>query len=197
MKQNESLWLGVGVGCALLLLCTLCILGAGAAFLMRTQNLTTTNPFQPVDPPPFEPTPPSTPPMVGPAQPAIPSTPSGDVRHVRATITEVTGLTDLAVGTACTADITRHDRENGTFWCNAQIRCGERLVYGGADAGFFECVLYGGDQHDVVGSDQATTSTDNDGAMSLNTIGGSLEVWDDAQGALSEFRIRAQTNGVE
>ena len=197
MKHNESLWLGVGVGCALLLLCTLCILGAGAAFLLRTQNLTTTNPSQPVERPPFEPAAPSPPPIVGPAQPAIRNTPSSDVRHVRATITEVTGLTDLAVGTACTADITRHDRENGTFWCNAQIRCGERLVYGGTDAGFFECVLYSGDQLDVVGHDQATSSIDNDGAISLNTIGGSLEVWDDAQAALGEFRIRAQTNGVQ
>ena len=119
------------------------------------------------------------------------------MRQVRATVTEVTGLSDVAVGASCTAEITRHDRPNGTFWCNAQIRCGERLVYGGTDAGFFECVLYGGDQHDVVGSDQATTAADNDGAMSLNTVGGSFEVWDDDRGALGAFRIRAQISGVQ
>lgn len=203
MKQNESLWLGVGIGCALLLLCTLCILGAGAAFLMRSQEL-----VQGLQESPFEPTPPSTPPtqpptqppIVGPAQPAIPGTPSvasSDVRHVRATITEVTGLSDVAVGAACTAEVSRHDRDDGTFWCNAQIQCGTRLVYGGPDAGFFECVLYGGDQRDIVGSDQRTTSEDRDGAMSLNTVGGSFEVWDDAQGSLGAFRIRARIDGIE
>lgn len=197
MKQNESLWLGVGIGCALLLLCTLCILGAAAAFLMRTSNLTQESPFQPVPTPRVDPIIPSQPPIVGPAQPAIPTAPSSDVRQVRATVTEVTGLSDVAVGASCTAEITRHDRPNGTFWCNAQIRCGERLVYGGTDAGFFECVLYGGDQHDVVGSDQATTAADNDGAMSLNTVGGSFEVWDDDRGALGAFRIRAQISGVQ
>lgn len=197
MKQNESLWLGVGIGCALLLLCTLCILGAAAAFLMRSTDPTQGNPFQPVQPPTVEPIIPTQPPIVGPAQPAIPGLSTADVRHVQATVTEVSGLTDVAVGASCTAEIRRHDRDNGTFWCNAQIRCGERLVYGGAEAGFFECVLYGGDQHDVVGSDQATTATDHDGAMSLNTVGGSLEVWDDAQGALSEFRLRAQVTGVQ
>jgi hypothetical protein len=200
MKQNESLWLGVGVGCALLLLCTLCILGAAAAFLMRSQALVQgmqNPPFEPAPLPPTDPTTsPTQPPMVGPAQPAIPTMPS-DLRHVRATITEVTGLSDVATGATCTAEVSRNDRADGTFWCNAQIRCGERLVYGGPDAGFFECVLYGGDQRDVVGSDQRTTSEDNDGAMSLNTVDGSFEVWDDATSTLGAFRIRARIDGIE
>ena len=194
MKQNESLWLGVGIGCALLLLCTLCILGAAAAFLIRSRE---SPPITPALPAPTTPTVPGTPPVVGPAQPAIPSTPSGDVRQLRATITEVTGLSDVAAGAPCTAEVSRHDREDGTFWCNAQVRCGGRLVYGGLGAGFFECVLYAGEQRDVVGSDQRTSAEDNDGALSLNTVGGSLEVWDDEHGSVGAFRIRARIDGVE
>jgi len=137
--------------------------------------------------------------VVGPAVPLVPGTPGAgtDLRRVRATVTESSGLADVPVGASCQADVTRHDREDGTFWCNAQITCGARLVYGGADAGFFQCMLYEGARRDVVGSDAATSSEDRDAAMSLNSVGGTLEVWDDGTGSSGEFRLRARVDAVE
>ena len=201
MRSNESLWIGVGVGCSLLVLCGLCILGAGAVWMVRTAPIDTPPPPPATWAPP--PTtsvapPPSTPPIVGPAAPIGPGGTAGsDLRRVRATVTEVSGLTDVAVGAACTADVTRHDRDDGTFWCNAQITCGSRLLYGGADAGYFPCVLYDGARRDVVGSDPSSTVEDRDAAMSLNTIGGSLEIHDDASGPNGAMRVLAHVDTIE
>jgi hypothetical protein len=211
VKTSESLWIGVGVGCSLLVLCGLCITGAGAVYAYRSgeelvsvpepmlgpSTRPTVPPYQPPPTPPT--TPPTTPPVVGPATPLVPGTPTAgtDLRRVRATVTESTGVADVPVGSPCTADVTRHDRTDGTFWCNAQVTCGTRLVYGGAEAGFFQCMLYEGTRRDVVGTDGATTAEDRDPAMSLNTVGGTLEVWDDASGTLGGGRLRARVDAVE
>lgn len=206
MKTSESLWIGVGVGCSLLLLCGLCILGAGFVYIARTGDEVVSVPepllgpgTPPGVPPVTPPTPPGPPPVVGPATPLVPGTPGSgtDLRRVRATVTESTGLPDVPVGASCTADVTRHDREDGTFWCNAQIQCGARLVYGGADAGYFHCMLYESPRRDVVGTDGATSAEDRDAAMSLNTVGGTLEVWDDVSGGSGELRLRARVDTVE
>lgn len=204
MRSNESLWIGVGVGCSLLVLCGLCILGAGAVWMVRVSAPEAPPPPQTWQPPPTTGTapppitPPTTPPIVGPAAPIGPGGTAGsDLRRVRATVTEVSGLSDVSVGAACTADVTRHDRDDGTFWCNAQITCGARLLYGGADAGYFPCVLYDGVRRDVVGSDPSTTVEDRDAAMSLNTIGGSLEIRDDASGPNGAMRVLAHVDTIE
>jgi hypothetical protein len=199
----------VGVGCALLVLCGLCILGAGAVYALRsgeelvrvpepllgpTGRPTVPLSYQPPPQPPVTP-----PPIVGPATPLVPGTLGAgtDLRRVRATVTESLGLADVPLGSPCTADVTRHDRDDGTFWCNAQVTCGARLVYGGAEAGFFHCILYEGTRRDVVGTDAATTAEDRDPAMSLDTVGGTLEVWDDATGPLRGGRLRARIDAVE
>jgi hypothetical protein len=199
MRGSESLWIGVGVGCSLLVLCGLCILGAGAIFLVRT---TDSAPPPVVGPGPTSwPTPPPPPPttgtpLVGPATPVGP-TGGSDPRHVRATLTEVTGLSDLAAGGSCTAEITRQDLDDGTFWCNAQITCGGRSLYGGPQAGFFHCVLYEGTRRDVVGSDTQTTADDQDPAMTLDTIHGTLEIRDDASGANGAIRVLAHVDAID
>lgn len=199
MRNNGTLWVGVGVGCALLLLCGLCVTGAAAWYFVRSAR--TVEPSAPTPTwmqPPTTGGAPPTPPVVGPATPIGPGGTAGtDLRRVRATVTEVSGLADVAVGTSCSADVTRHDREDGTFWCNAQILCGARLLYGGGTAGFFPCVLYEGPRRDVVGSDSSTSREDRDGSMSLNTIGGSLEIRDDSSGANGEFRVLARVDSVE
>jgi hypothetical protein len=203
MRSNESLWIGVGVGCSLLILCGLCILGAGAVWMVRAAPVAPPPPSWAPPPPttgtaPPPITPPTTPPIVGPAAPIGPGGTAGtDLRRVRATVTEVSGLSDVSVGATCSADVTRHDRDDGTFWCNAQITCGSRLLYGGADAGYFPCVLYDGVRRDVVGSDPSTTVEDRDAAMSLNTIGGSLEIHDDASGPNGAVRLLAHVDTIE
>jgi hypothetical protein len=78
-----------------------------------------------------------------------------------------------------------------------QITCGSRLLYGGADAGYFPCVLYDGARRDVVGSDPSSTVEDRDAAMSLNTIGGSLEIHDDASGPNGAMRVLAHVDTIE
>jgi len=204
--KAESLWIGVGVGCALMIVCGMCIAGAGAVYVVRSgDEMGLPTPPAPVVQGPGSPTttpptpPPTTPPVVGPATPIGPGAPSGggELRRVRATVTASNGLADVPVGSSCTADVTRHDREDGPFWCNAQIPCGPRLVFGGADAGFFQCVLYEGARRDVVGSDSMTTNEDQDAAMSLNTVGGTLEVWDDATGRGGQMRMTARVDAIE
>jgi hypothetical protein len=204
MRNHESLWIGVGVGCSLLLLCGLCILGAASVWWFRTASAMEVPPPPPYTaPPPWVPpttpiAPPTAPPLVGPATPLAPGGTTGtDLRRVRATITESEGLADVAVGASCVADVTRHDHEDGTFWCNAQVTCGSRLLYGGADAGFFQCVLYDSPRRDVVGSDANTTAEDRDAAFSLNTVGGSLEIRDDASGTHGAMHVLAHVDAVE
>ncbi len=198
MKGSESLWIGVGAGCSLLLLCALCILGT--AGIVCSRSIESMPPPPVVGPPPTAWAPPPTtttaPPIVGPAT-SVGSEPGTDARHVRATVSEVTGLADVAVGASCTAEVTRHDREDGTFWCNAQITCGGRVIYGGPDAGFFHCVLYEGARRDIVGSDAATTVEDQDPAMSLNTVGGTLEITDDASGRNGAIHVLARVDQID
>lgn len=200
MRTSESLWIGVGVGCSLLLLCGLCILGAGGVYLFRESAAQAEAPsVAPWTPPATAPIPPATTtPMVGPSTPIVPGPgPGGDLRRVRATVTEVSGLSDVAVGASCSADVTRSDRDDGTFWCNAQITCGARLVYGGPDAGYFPCVLYEGARRDVVGSDPSTSAEDQDAAMSMNTVGGTFEVHDDDSGRNGAMRLVARVDGID
>lgn len=198
MRGSESLWIGVGVGCSLLVLCGLCILGAASIFWMRTTEASAPPPGVgpvPTWPEPTPPPPPTTtPPIVGPAT-SVGAGGGSDARSVRATVTEVSGLADVAVGASCTAEVTRHDLEDGTFWCNAQITCGGRSIYGGPEAGFFHCVLYEGATRDVVGSDPNTTADDQDPAMTLDTINDTLEVHDDASGRNGAMRVVARVEG--
>lgn len=197
MRGSESLWIGVGVGCSLLLLCGLCILGAAGIFWMRA---TEAPPPPVVGPGPTSWTTPTPPPTTTSTPIVGPATPVGgrsDPRHVRATLTEVTGLSDLAAGGRCTAEVTRQDLEDGTFWCNAQITCGGRALYGGPEAGFFHCVLYEGPRRDVVGSDTQTTADDQDPAMTLDTIHGTLEIRDDASGAHGAIHVLAHVDAID
>lgn len=116
---------------------------------------------------------------------------------VRATVTAVEGSIGVDVGAECGFAVDRRDRSDGTFWCNAQIVCGGRLLYGGPEAGYFPCTLFEQPRRDVVGSDPQTHEDDRDAAMSIDTTTGALEIWDDASGELGRFRVRARVDSVE
>lgn len=189
-----------GLGCGLVLL-----VGCVASFMIFSTATPIAAPTPIPSPPPVTPVPPLVPlpppPMLPPAIPTAPPgplSPPTDVapRIVRATITEVQGLADLAVGSSCELNVDRSDQPDGSFVCNTQIVCGGRLLYGGAAAGYFPCTLYEGPPRHVVGADQQTTAGDGDGAMSLDTHG-TLEIWDDATGTNGEFRVRARVDSVE
>ncbi|HEY6878822.1 MAG TPA: hypothetical protein VI299_12420, partial [Polyangiales bacterium] len=124
--------------------------------------------------------------------------PDSTPRQVRAEITRVQGNPVARPGDKCEFLIERRVRERDTFWCNAQVVCGGRLLYGGPERGFFTCKLYDdGEQRDVIGSDPHTTASDKDAAISINTREGVMRIWDDAQGVLGEFVVEAEVLSIQ
>lgn len=188
-NEDRGPWLWVGVGCAVLFLGALCLIPPAVYFLVLRTTSSDDGPIvAPRDPalgdPALDPT------VPGPG-PTLPPPPAG-ARHIVAEVTEATGLSSVHAGSRCELDVTREERSDGTFWCNAQIRCAGELVYGGATAGYFDCTLYEQPQRHVVGQDFNTSSGDNDAAMRLDTLRSELEVSDDASGRLGAFLIRAR-----
>lgn len=205
-RRNDSTWLlvGVGVGCGFVFLTMFC-LGTGALYYCSNDTPGTPPPptYDPL-PPPTTFAPPSTllpPPTLLPPLPPPPSTGAVDdtaPRTVSATITSVTGSPGVSAGQTCEFTVDRRDRDDGSgFWCNAQVVCGGRLLYGGPAAGFFPCTLFEAPSRGVVGADPNTTQQDRDAAMSLDTVQSTLEIWDDATGPLGEFRVSAHVDGVQ
>lgn len=180
------MWITVGCGSlASILLC----FAPPAFYLAATDD--------PVEPPVIAPA--ITEPPIAPPDPSIPVDPNGP-RHVSAVVEEVDGLDGIDRGARCELDVTREDRQDGTFWCNAQIVCGGRLVYGGGSgptrAGYFDCTLYDPPDRHVVGEDSSTSAADNDPAMRLDTLRAQLRIRDDIRGRHGEFTLRARVTGV-
>ena len=111
---------------------------------------------------------------------------------VRAEVTRVTGATVAQLGESCQFLVEQRPRDARSFYCNAQVMCGAKLLYGGPDRGFFPCRFYEGDRRDVIGTDPSTTREDKDGALSLDTRSGVLRVWDDASGPHGAFELEAE-----
>lgn len=204
-KRSDSTWLlvGVGVGCGFVLLSVSC-LALGALYTCSAPS--TPEPPMPTPPPvypmPPTPMPPTT--MLPPPTSLVPPPPpptgidSTDPRAITATVESVSGTPGVSVGQTCEFNVERRDRDDGSgFWCNAQVVCGGHLLYGGPTAGFFPCTLFEAPSRGVVGSDPNTTSQDQDAAMSLDTVQRHLEIWDDARGALGEFRVVARVDSVQ
>jgi hypothetical protein len=120
-----------------------------------------------------------------------------DPRHVRAEVTHVEGNHVVSPGDKCEFLIERRARDRNSFYCNAQVVCGGRLIYGGPDRGYFTCRLFEEPRRDVVGSDPNTTKDDQDGAIHLDTRAGVLRIWDDARGPLGAFRVEADVLSVQ
>jgi len=117
-------------------------------------------------------------------------------RQVRAEVTRVTGSSGVRPGDKCDFLIERRLRDNEALWCNAQVVCGGRLIYGGPNAGFFPCRLEEGERRDVIGSEPSPTGKDGDGAIHINTAEGVMRVWDDASGGFGEFLVEAEILSV-
>jgi hypothetical protein len=116
-------------------------------------------------------------------------------REVQAEVTAVTGSAPVAVGTQCRFVVDGRDRSEGGYWCNAQIVCDGRLLYGGPQAGFFPCDLSDPSRH-VSGGDAMTTSEDTDASMQIDTARGSLTIRDDANGSYGAYSLTAQIHSV-
>jgi hypothetical protein len=111
---------------------------------------------------------------------------------VRAEVTRVVGAAVAQLGEACQFLVEQRPRDEGSFYCNAQVLCGGKLLYGGPDRGFFACRFYEGERRDVIGTDPNTTREDKDGALSLDTRSGVLRVWDDPSGPHGAFELEAE-----
>ena len=117
-------------------------------------------------------------------------------RQVRAEITRVTGAQILRPGDKCEFLIERRPRENASPYCNTQIVCGGRLVFGGPDRGYFACRFETDHRRDVTGSEPVTSGRDGDSAFYINTAEGVMRVWDDEAGMYGAFQIEADVLSV-
>jgi len=118
-------------------------------------------------------------------------------QQVRAEVTHVQGNPVVRPGDRCEFLIERRVRPNEPLYCNAQVVCGGRLLYGGPDRGYFACKLYDDERRDVVGSDANTTSADQDSAIHLNTREGVMRIWDDEHGPLGQFVVEAEVLSIQ
>jgi hypothetical protein len=117
-------------------------------------------------------------------------------RVIRAEVVRAQGDSGVRVGDKCEFLVNRHITKDGSSMCNAQVMCGERLVYGGPKRGYFPCRLDEAERREVVGTDGATTAQDEDGGFYLDTHKGVMKVWDDEHGTLGNFRLEADVLSV-
>ncbi len=135
----------------------------------------------------------------GPIAPPVGQDPpghSGLPLVVSATVTSVSGRPVVEVGADCGFVVERHERSEG-FWCRAQVVCGGKLLYGGPNAGYFDCEIEVHPEPRVVGGEDLTTREDSDAAMRINSASGVLTLTDDVSGTHGVYRIEARISSIE
>jgi hypothetical protein len=109
------------------------------------------------------------------------------IQDVTIMITTATASAPVAVGAQCTLRL----EYGGTYpRCLANLDCGDLSVH--ADS-FYSCELYA---HDAIGHDQMTTDQDDSPSMELDTVGGTFEMADVAEGQFGSFRLEGRVIGV-
>lgn len=204
--HSDSKVLYFAIGCAVFLVVGLCAAsGLGVWYLTQRQEdvVTAPVPFEEPKPPPTQPPPtqpgrpivPGAPPG-GPTLPPPPSVPTAP-RIVNATVTAIDGSTPVNVGATCNFNVRRQPRPDLPigYWCNAQVVCGGKLLYGGPNSGYFPCTV-GDSPPSVVGSDTMTTAEDTDASIDLNTTAGTLTIRDDANGVHGTYTLTARIDRV-
>ncbi len=118
-------------------------------------------------------------------------------RTVQATVTEATGSAADLRDTRCNFIVSaeRSQRWASGIQCRAQVVCGGRLLFGGPEAGYFECTVTE-QPRGVHGEDAGTTSANRDAALLLDSASSTLRVWDDATGPLGEYVVNARIDTV-
>ncbi len=109
--------------------------------------------------------------------------------QISARIVETTGTLPLSEGDRCEFSVVRRERAGGDFWCRAQVMCGEQLLYGAANTGYFDCVF---EPPIVRGEDTGSTAVNTDPEFAIDTGTGVLTLADDSSGAFGEFTLRAE-----
>lgn len=200
-RGGDGGWLYVALGCGGLLLVGLCLIPPAVVFLGwestdEDVEPVVTAPDPALEPDPIAPVDPTLPRGVTPPMPAPPSAGPTSPRTVTVRITE-SSVASVPVGSTCSFEVGRHSRNDGTFWCQANIECGGRLLYGGGTAGYFDCTLYEQPQRHVVGQDFGTSGSDTDAAFRIDTLRAEMEIRDDPRGRLGAFLVRGTVTSVQ
>lgn len=120
--------------------------------------------------------------------------------RLRGQITSYAGSAPLGPGTSCELPIEQVVQDDGTIWCHVRLSCGGFPLYGTDDNGFFPCTITpssGGYPGRVTGQDFETTSSDRDGAFSVNSDLRTFEAHDDGAGANGFFVVVGTITAVE
>ncbi|MFO0697250.1 MAG: hypothetical protein U0230_26980 [Polyangiales bacterium] len=192
-QGNGFMW--AMIGCAGLLVLGLCVAtGIGVYVVVQRGGLpgVTGQPGEPLPPPPGGG---GTPPGGGKPPPTDPG--GGGPIHVEATVRSVTGSAPVAVGDTCTTDVEQVPREEGGYWCRAQITCAGKLLYGGPQSGYFPCTFASQPSTSVRGQDDHTTRDDQDASLLLDTDLRQLTIADDATGPNGAFGLEARITAVQ
>lgn len=200
-RDPRGAWIWIAIGCGGFALSLLCIVPPALWFARDASDERVQSPVVPPGPLPVAPSPAPTPPVApGPPSPPLPSPPPPgpeSPRRITAVIEHASGSIAAHPGSECTFEVSRVERPDGTFWCNAQVRCSGELLYGGPSAGYFDCTLYDRPERHVVGEDDLTSAQDGDAAMRLDTLRRELHVRDDASGPRGAFSMRARVTSVQ
>lgn len=111
---------------------------------------------------------------------------------IRAEVTRTSGAQLTRAGEICEFLVEQRQRDESSLYCNAQITCSGKLLYGGSERGYFPCRFDDGDEREVVGNDPTTTKEDKDPALHLDTRAGVLHIWDDESGPYGSFDVEAE-----
>lgn len=117
-------------------------------------------------------------------------------RQIEATVTSSEGAAPVAVGSSCSFEVLTQPAQGGGYMCNAQIYCAGRLLYGGPNAGYFPCTVFGPPNRGVVGRDAQTTANDGDSSMEMDTSQHLLMVGDDPTGTFGAYSVVARIDRV-
>ncbi|MFK8004273.1 MAG: hypothetical protein AB8H86_32205 [Polyangiales bacterium] len=192
------------MGCGVLLMCGLCVVTGMGAYMFLSPGAAPAAPVvvAPATPAnPNVPAQPQQPPIPQPFQPPQPQQPTlpppppsarANVR-VRATVTHVTAGGPVASGAQC--DFQVEQPTQGQSMCRAQVYCGGRLLYGGPNAGFFQCTPGPGNQ--ITGQDGNTTADDTDASFAISTPASIITIRDDASGPNGAFTLTARVDSVQ
>lgn len=113
----------------------------------------------------------------------------GATHRIRFHVKEVTGNSPLSVGQECEFPVARRPKNDGGYWCQAEVVCGGQRLYGGARAGFFPCVF---SESSVRGGEAQTTAQDGDAAFQIDEKNKKLLIFDDEKGPFGNYRITAE-----
>ncbi|MEM1413258.1 MAG: hypothetical protein AAGH15_00070 [Myxococcota bacterium] len=217
--KGENTLVYVLAGCGVLLVVGLCVIaGVGVWVISSSEELvpyhdpppsTSPAPGFPAPSVPSSPGAPSAPALPSPggkpppsAQPSLPPPPQPvPIRGVEVEweVEVVGGAARVTPGTRCTFNVLLRPRPDRGPWCQAEVRCGGQLLYGGGTAGFFECSFSDAGPDGpgaVVGGEDLTTEADGDAAFRIDTLGGVIDIRDDATSANGELSVRGRVVGV-